>query len=236
MEPTVEGLRLGVNRKDVCAGQPAGARVVLDAGIAKEYHLAGLRDPGYRSIVVSRCRCAFDAARAVHIQGRSGPEVQRCRRIDPATGEIFLACRSEAGSTKEPAIPDRSAERFETVLQKIHDGLSRPRARRRVDDVRRRIGRIREPCRRAARHCAVEGATDDLGAQATAVTGKRRPVPNPERTRPGVHALRSNLRACQWVQMIHRTLQANGDHRSWSSLRADLEVVCPPLRACTENY
>ncbi len=110
----------------------------------------------------------------------------------PATGEIFLACRSEARSKKEPAILDRSAERFETALQKIHDGLSRPRARRRVDDGGRRIGRIQEKCRRAAQHYVVEVATDDLGAQATAVTGKRWPDSDPERTRPGVHALRSH--------------------------------------------
>ncbi len=116
-------------------------------------------------------------------------------------------------------------------------------------------------------------ATDDLGAQATAVTGKRRPAPDPERTRPGVHALRSHrtdwdddslgrtdmmctdleagfrsrkselgrrpifhpkefrvdghgflsVLAYQWVPMIRRKLQANGDPRSWNRLRADLE-------------
>ena len=199
--------------------------------------------------------------------------MQLYRSVDPATGEIFLACRSEAKSKKEQAILDRSAERFETALQKIHDGLSRPRAHRRVDDVWRRIGRIQEKCRHAAPHYAVEVDIDDLGAKATAVTWKRRPVPDPERTRPGVYALRSNLTdwdddtlgrtytmltdleagfrsmtselglrpifhpkefradghgfisviAYQLVQMIRRKLQANGDHRSWSSLRADLE-------------
>ncbi len=253
---------------------PAGARVVLDAGIATEDNLAWLRDHEYRYLVVSRRRrCDFDATRATPIRGRSGQEVQLCRSVDPATGEIFLACRSEAKSKKEPAILDRSAERFETALQKIHDGLSRPRARRRVDDVWRRIGRIQEKCRRAAQHYAVEVDTDDLGAKATAVTWKRRPAPDPERTRPGIYALRSNLTdwnddtlwrtytmltdleavfrslkselglrpifhqkefradghwfisviAYPRVQMIRRKLQANGDHRSWSRLRADLE-------------
>ena len=266
----------GSTRETLLAGlqTPAGARGVLEAGIATEGNLAWLRDPGYRYRVVRRRRrCDFDATRATPIRGRSGPEVQLCRRVDPATGAIFLACRSEAKNTKEPAILDRSAERFETALQKIHDGLSRPRARRRVDDVGRRIGRIQEKCRRAAPHYAVAVTTDDLGAKATAVTGKRRPAPDPERTRPGVDALRSNrtdgnddtlgrtytmrtdleagfrsrksergLRpifhpkefradghgfisviAYPQVPMIRRKLQANGDHRSWSSLRADLE-------------
>ena len=144
---------------------PAGARVVMDAGIATEDNLAWLRDPGYRYLVVGRRRrCDFDATRATPIRGRSGPEVQLCRSVDPATGAIFLACRSEAKSTKEPAILDRSAERFETALQKIHDGLSRPRARRRVDDVGRRIGRIQEKCRRAAPHSDVLTSESRLGS------------------------------------------------------------------------
>ncbi len=207
----------GSARETLLAGPPDTGRCtgrVLDAGIATEDPFAGLRDPGYRYLVVSRRRrCDFDAARATPIRGRSGPEVQLCRSVDPATGEIFLACRSEAKSKKEPAILDRSAERFETALQKIHDGLSRPRARRRVDDVGRRIGRIQEKCRRAAPHYTVEVDTDDLGAQATAVTWKRRPAPDPERTRPGVYALRS-----------HRTDGDDDTLGRTDTMRTDLEA------------
>ena len=65
-------------------------------------------------------------------------------------------------------------------MQKLHEGLSRPRTRKALDHVWQRIGRIQEQSRGAAQHYQVEVVADLQGDKAVAVL--EAPAP------PGHHA------------------------------------------------
>ena len=78
-------------------------------------------------------------------------------------------------------------------MQKLHEGLSRPRTRKALDHVWQRIGRIQEQSRGAAQHYQVEVVADLQGDKAVAVTWKRQPRPGTLLTHPGVYCLRTNL-------------------------------------------
>ena len=119
---------------------PQDALVVMDAGIATEKNIAWLRDHGYRYLVVSRQRL-FDPERATAIETRSHQKVHVHRVVDEDQGEVH--CYSEARAKKEEGISKRFAARFEGALQKLHEGLSRPRTRKSFAHVWQRTGASR---------------------------------------------------------------------------------------------
>ena len=173
---------------------PAGALVVMDAGVATQDNLDWLREHGYCYLVVARqSRNYFDEKTAVKVIGRSGGEVELCRQLDKESGDIIVGCRSQAKGEKEKAIAARFATRFEEGLDALHQGLCKPHARRRVKDIWRRIGRLQEKSRGHSQHYTIDVATDDSGERVTAVAWQRKPVADTLATNPGVYALRSNV-------------------------------------------
>ncbi len=58
--------------------------------------------------------------------------------------EARLYCLSEKRAKKEAGISQRFSERFETALEQMSAGLSRPRTTKRVDKLWERIGRLKE--------------------------------------------------------------------------------------------
>ena len=156
---------------------PADALVVMDAGIATEANIAWLRDNGYRYLAVSRERTRrFDPELAIALETRSRQTIHVHRAVDAEDGEVRLYCYSEARAKKERGIADRFAARFEGELQKLHDGLKRPRTRKRLDRVWQRIGRIRENSRGAGAHYDIDVIADDSGTKAHAVTWEAPPA------------------------------------------------------------
>ena len=67
---------------------------------------------------------------------------QTGKLVDAEGGEARLYCYSEARAKKEQGIANRFAARFEGEMSKLHDGLKRPRTRKKLDHVWQRIGRI----------------------------------------------------------------------------------------------
>ena len=156
---------------------PADALVVMDAGIATEDNVAWLRDNGYRYLVVSRQRTRrFDPERSIAIETRSHHKVHLHKVVDEDRGEVRLYCYSEERAKKEEGIARRFAERFESELRKLDEGLSRPRTRKGLDSVWQRIGRIQERCRGAGQHYTVDVAAHPHSGKAVALTWKRRPL------------------------------------------------------------
>ena len=175
-------------------GAPADALVVMDAGVATEANIAWLRENGYRYLAVSRERTRrFDPELALAIETRSRRTVHVHKVVDPDGGEARLYCYSEARAKKERGIADRFAARFEGEVRKLHDGLKRPRTRKRLDHVWQRIGRIREKSRGAGAHYDIDVIADKSGGKARAVTWKRRPLAGTMITHPGVYCLRTNV-------------------------------------------
>ena len=172
---------------------PKGALVVMDRGVATEDSVAWLRAEGYRYVVVSReRRRRFDAAAAVPIETRSKQTVRPHKEVSEDSGETRLYCYSEERAKKERGIVERFAKRFEKELALLDEGLSRPRTRKRLEHVWRRIGRLSENSRGVAQHYDIRVAADAAGEKAVAVTWTRRAVEGSMATHPGVYCLRSS--------------------------------------------
>ena len=172
---------------------PKGALVVMDRGVATEDSVAWLRAEGYRYVVVSReRRRRFDADAAVPVETRSKQTVRLHKEVSEDSGETRLYCYSEERAKKERGIVERFAKRFEKELALLDEGLSRPRTRKRLEHVWRRIGRLSENSRGVAQHYDIRVAADAAGEKAVAVTWTRRAVEGSMATHPGVYCLRSS--------------------------------------------
>lgn len=172
---------------------PAGAMVIMDAGIATEANLAWLVEHGYRYLVVRRGGARqFDEVRAVTIETAGGEPIRLQKEMGEDGKEVRLHCHSAGREAKETAMVARFAGRFEAGLQKIAEGLSKPRAEKRYDKLLERIGRLKEKSRGASQHYTVNLAKDDSGKTATALTWEKSAVAGTMATHPGVYCLRSN--------------------------------------------
>jgi transposase len=202
-------------------GAPSGALVVMDRGLAAEENLAWLREEGYRYLVVSREReRQFDPQAAVEIETAGGDPIQLQLVPDEAGQEVRLYCHSAARAEKENAITRRFTERFEAGLQKIADGLSKPRGEKRLAELNERIGRLKEQCRGAGQHYAIELVPGVDGKKATALNFNKQPVEGSRLTHPGVYCLRSN----------ETTWDAEKMWRTFTML-TDLEAVFRSLKS-----
>jgi hypothetical protein len=184
---TLEGMLSGL-------GAPPGAMVIMDAGIASEANVTWLSEHGYRYLVVRRGGVRqFDETRAVTIETASG-EALRLQKVTREDGlEVDLYCHSAGREAKETAMVARFGQRFEAGLQKIADGLGKPRAEKGYDKLLERIGRLKEKSRGASQHYTVSLVGDDSDTKiATALTWVKNPVGGTMATHPGVYCLRSN--------------------------------------------
>ena len=172
---------------------PAEALVVMDRGIATEANLTWLRQQGYRYLVVSRERHRrFDPEQATVIENASGERVHLERTLSEDGQEVKLYCHSERRARKEEAINERFAKRFEGELDKIAQGLSKPRTTKRIDKLWERIGRLKAQSRGAGQHYDIELVADEQGQQAVALRYRRTPLEGSALTHPGVYCLRSS--------------------------------------------
>ena len=172
---------------------PPGALVVMDRGVATEACVQWLRDHDYRYLVVSRERHRqFDAEAAVSLQTRSNQTIHMHKVVSTDPDEVRLYCYSEERANKERGIVERFATRFETALTQLHEGLARPRAHKRLDQVWQRIGRLKTKHSRVASHYQIGVTADETGEKAVAVTWTRRPRDGSMATHPGVYCLRSS--------------------------------------------
>lgn len=183
-------------------GAPRGGVVIMDRGIATKANLAWLRREGYRYLVVSRdATRVFDTAReATRVTTASRQTVNvytegvDCQEDDGTPyREVLLRCHSTARETKERGILERFQRRFEEGLRDLHEGLSRPRTRKGLDHVQRRIGRLEKANRRVARHYEITVTPDEEGRKAVAISWTLKPADGSMMSHPGVYCLRSNI-------------------------------------------
>ena len=193
---------------------PAGALVVMDRGVATDACVTWLRDNGYRYLVVSRERHRrFDADAAVSLQTQSDQTVHMHKVVSTDPDEVRLQCYSEERANKERGIVERFAARFETALTKLNDGLARPRAHKRLDQVWQRIGRLKAKHSRVASHYQVAVTANEAGDQAIAVTWTRRLQDSSMVTHPGVYCLpqqRDRLGRRRLVAYLHHAHRRGG--------------------------
>lgn len=200
---------------------PPGALVVMDAGIATEANVAWLIEHAYRYLVVRRGGARqFNATQAVAIKTAGGETIQLQKEVSADGKEVRLYCHSTGREAKETAMVSRFTQRFEAGLQKIAEGLHKPRGQRRYDKLQERIGRLKQKSRGASQHYTVHLAPDKSGKTASALTWEKTPVAGTMATHPGVYCLRSNETA--W-----------DERRLWKTytMLTDIESVFRSLKA-----
>jgi transposase len=174
-------------------GAPPGALVIMDAGIATEANLVWLVAQGYRYLVVRRGGARqFDETHAVAIKTAGGETLQIQKELSEDGQEVLLYCHSQGREAKETAMVTRFTQRFEAGLQKIAEGLQKPRSEKRHGKLLERIGRLKEKSRGASQHYTVNLVPDASGKTATALSWEKSLVAGTMATHPGVYCLRSN--------------------------------------------
>ncbi len=183
---TLEGMLKGLNA-------PPGALVIMDAGIATEANLVWLVAHGYRYLVVRRGGARqFDQTHAITIETAGGETLRLQKGISEDGQELRLYCHSAGRESKETAMVTRFSQRFEAGLQKIADGLAKPRSEKRHAKLLERIGRLKEKSHGVSQHYTVTLVTDETGKTVTALAWEKSLVPGTMATHPGVYCLRSN--------------------------------------------
>ncbi|OIQ82475.1 transposase DDE domain protein [mine drainage metagenome] len=187
-----EGTTLQVMLAELAA--PAGALVIMDAGIATQANIDWLIEHKYRYLVVRRGGSReFDAQQSVSTQ-TVGRQTVRLQKVLSADGqEVQLHCHSEGRQAKEQAMSKRFCTAFEAGLKKIADGLSKPRSERRLDKLNERIGRLKQRSRGVSQHYQITLTADEAGKNATALSFKQEWVSGTMATHPGVYCLRTNV-------------------------------------------
>jgi len=172
---------------------PPGAMVIMDAGIATEANLVWLIEQGYRYLVVRRGGVRqFDDTRSVAIETAGGETIRLQKEISEDGAEVRLYCHSIEREAKESAMMTQFSQRFEAGLQRIAEGLQKPRTEKRYDKLLERIGRLKEKSHGASRHYTISLVRDESGKKVTALNWEKSEVPGTMATHPGVYCLRSN--------------------------------------------
>jgi hypothetical protein len=128
---------------------------------------SGLGEFAYHYLVVSRKRKRlFDENEAALVKDLPNQKVRVQRIFNEETDEVELYCHSQAREEKERAIQNQFAERFETALQSLADGLSKKGATKQYDKVLERIGRLKEKYALAAQYYDITLTKDDSSGKA----------------------------------------------------------------------
>ena len=133
--------------------------VVIDAGIATEENLAGLKTQDFSYIAVSRSQ-PDEVPEQELVEIKKGIKVHSFRQGE----ELFLHCLSEAKAKKENAIIDRAKEKLEQELSHLRDGLHIKRRLKRYAKVLERIGRLRKQYSRVSPGFDIEVISDGKNA------------------------------------------------------------------------
>ena len=204
-------------------GAPRGALVVMDAGMATEENIVWLRTQGYRYLVVSRERQRqFEAREAITLETAHGEPVAIQRVADADGQEARLYCSSERRARQEEGIAQRFTQRFETALQKRHEGLARPRTTKTRDQVWERIGRLKAQSHGVGQHYAIAIVPDATGQLAQAIRWERQPVAGTLLTHPGVYCLRTHERSWDAEQLWRTYVTLTNLEAVFRSLKSEL--------------
>ncbi len=180
---------------------PRGGIVVMDRGIATEENLAWMRAQGYIYLVVSRSPTRVfdpDAATTTVTTASNGAVSVYRDRVDSQEAdatpysEVLLRCHSIARERMETNMIDRFQTRFEDGLRALHDGLSKPRTRKTLAYIQRKIGQLQKANAVVAQHYDITVTPDLENKRAVAITWTLDPSEGSMLHKPGVYSLRSN--------------------------------------------
>lgn len=169
----------GTTLPEMLAGldAPPGAMVIMDAGIAIEANISWLIEHGYRYLVVRRAGARqFDESRAIEIETASNAAIRLQKELSVDGKEVLLHCHSEGREAKEIAMSALFCQRYEAGLQKIVDGINKPRPERCHDKLQERIEQLKQKSLGADQHFKLNIATDESGKMVTGFTWEKIPA------------------------------------------------------------
>jgi len=169
--------------------------VVLDAGIASQENLDWLLAEGYHYLVVSRDKkCREDKARdEIVVKADKENRVTACRELSQDKKEVRLYCHSQAKGKKEQGIITRFAERMETALTKLKDGLGKKGTIKKASKIQERIGRIKQKNTRVSSHYTIDVIVDEETQNVMDIQWTRNEKAEKEDTEAGYYCLRSSV-------------------------------------------
>ena len=173
---------------------PEGALIIMDAGIASEENLEWLTLNKYNYLVVSRERKRdIDMEKTSVIESAGGHQIHLQRQPGQHKGEVKIACWSEQRAMKDKSINTSFQEKYEQELNKINEGLHKPRTTKKRDPINQRIGRLKEKYKRVSSHYQINLKTNEATGLVTELTWDYQPQPASKQTHPGVYKLRTTL-------------------------------------------
>jgi transposase len=204
-------------------------QVVMDKGVATADNVKWLNDNGYTYLVVNReQKRIFDFEKGTPIQTKSNSEVLIYKEMTEDGSESRLYCYSEARSLKESAIWNRKAEKFESELKKIDEGLSKPRCQKEKIVIERRIGRLFQKWSGISQHYTVNvddnSKIKDEKEQllATKITWTKNVATGSMMELPGVYRIKSNNISMSAVKMWQTYSQLTDIEAVFRSLKSEL--------------
>ena len=181
-------------------GASENAIVVLDRGIASKENLQWLVSHKYRYVVVSKENArVFDINKAQTILTAQKQELFIHRELNKEKNEAMLYCYSPQRAEKEQAIVAEFTEKFEAGIQKLSDGLTKPRTIKLKDNILRRIGRLEEQSKGVSQHYTItvsdnaETKLKNKPLLATSIQLEKKLVEGSMATHPGVYCIRTNV-------------------------------------------
>jgi transposase len=220
---------------------PLGALVIMDAGIATQANIDWLIQNKYRYLVVRRGGVReFDATQAVSTL-TAGGEVVKLQKTTSADGqEVQLYCHSTGRQAKEEAMVERFCKRFETGLQKMADGLDKPRGEKNADKVLLRVGQLKAKSHGVSQHYTITLGTQEAQSAVVAQkSDKPEPTDTTEKPKKPPLTLRWNKEIVQGTMASHpgvyclRTNLLDWDEKKlWQtySMLTDIESVFRSLK------
>jgi hypothetical protein len=157
---------------------PAGALVVMDAGIATEANITWLGEHGYRYLVVRRGGTRqFDETCSVTIETAAEEPLHLQKVVSQDGKERLPALPFPESPAQGRGDARQGSQRFEAGLQQISEGLNKPRCEKRHDKLLERVGRLKQKSGGTSQHLhGRPGATDDSGKIVTGLTWQKTPV------------------------------------------------------------
>src|SRR5699024_4233095 len=128
----------------------------------------------------------------------------------------------EQRALKEKAINQRFVERFEAALQKMHDGLAKPRTTKKIDKIWERIGRLKEKSHGIGQYYDITVVPDDKHVNAIAITWTQRPITTGRLANPGVYSLRTNETNWDADRLWHTYVMLTDLEAVFRSLKSEL--------------
>ena len=188
--------------------------IILDAGISTEENLRWLKEEKYPYIVSAR-----QEAPSIELDGELVPvgdlkDLVKAALVKSPEGddEKWLYCESEAKAAVASQMKQSFKKRFEEDLQKLANGLAKPKGRKKYPKVLERIGRLKEKHKRISGCYEIHVKASEDGTLATAVSWEVIDTKMSEKL-TGSYFLRTNLTGMspQELWRLYNTLRGIED-------------------------